>query len=51
MVADQWFTNRQQTSSHVISVSRASFSKARSVAEGVQLMEGAIERSETELLL
>ncbi|KAG2741135.1 hypothetical protein P692DRAFT_20646226, partial [Suillus brevipes Sb2] len=44
------FSTWQQTSSHVIGVSRASFSKVRSVAEGVQLMEQAIERGETEVL-
>ncbi|KAG2119821.1 uncharacterized protein F5147DRAFT_647697 [Suillus discolor] len=44
------FSTWQQTSSHVIGVSRASFSKVRSVAEGMQLMEKAINRGETELL-
>lgn len=45
------FLTRQQTSSHVIGVSRASFSKVRSIAEGMQLMENAIDRGETELLV
>ncbi|KAG1857805.1 hypothetical protein F4604DRAFT_1931310 [Suillus subluteus] len=40
------FSTWQQTSSHVIGVSRASFSKVRSVAEGIQLMEEAIGRGE-----
>ncbi|KAG1904045.1 uncharacterized protein F5891DRAFT_977548 [Suillus fuscotomentosus] len=44
------FSTWQQTSSHVIGVSRASFSKVRSVAEGIQLMEEAIDRGETEVL-
>ncbi|KAG2153816.1 hypothetical protein DEU56DRAFT_907295 [Suillus clintonianus] len=44
------FSTWQQTSSHVIGVSRASFSKVRSVAEGIQLMEAAIDRGETEIL-
>ncbi|KAG2126515.1 hypothetical protein DEU56DRAFT_916031 [Suillus clintonianus] len=44
------FSTWQQTSSHVIGVSRASFSKVRSVAEGIQLMKEAIGRGETEVL-
>ncbi|KAG1768281.1 hypothetical protein EV702DRAFT_1203370 [Suillus placidus] len=44
------FSTWQQTSSHVIGVSRASFSKVLSVAEGVQLMEQAIDCGETEVL-
>ncbi|KAG1881241.1 hypothetical protein F4604DRAFT_1922247 [Suillus subluteus] len=44
------FSTWQQTSSHVIGVSRASFSKVRSVAKGIQLMEEAIGRGETEVL-
>ncbi|KAG1797970.1 hypothetical protein EV424DRAFT_1352661 [Suillus variegatus] len=47
---DQFLT-RQGTSSHVIGVSRASFSKVRSIAEGVQLMENAIDSGETEWLV
>ncbi|KIK35557.1 hypothetical protein CY34DRAFT_95877 [Suillus luteus UH-Slu-Lm8-n1] len=44
------FSTWQQTSSHVIGVSRASFSKVRSVAEGIQLMKEAIDRGEMEVL-
>ncbi|KAG2338571.1 hypothetical protein BDR05DRAFT_1004144 [Suillus weaverae] len=44
------FSTWQQTSSHVIGVSRASFSKVCSVAKGVQLMEQAINCGETEVL-
>ncbi|KAG1786546.1 uncharacterized protein HD556DRAFT_1449635 [Suillus plorans] len=44
------FSTWQQTSSHVIGVSRASFSKVHSVAEGIQLMEEAITCGETEVL-
>ncbi|KAG2144237.1 hypothetical protein DEU56DRAFT_910593 [Suillus clintonianus] len=45
------FSTWQRTSSHVIGVSRASFSKVRSIAEGVQLMENAIDSGETEWLV
>ncbi|KAG2079403.1 uncharacterized protein F5147DRAFT_775874 [Suillus discolor] len=45
------FSTWQQTSSHVTGMSRASFSKVRSVAEGIQLMEEAIDRGETEVLM
>ncbi|KAG1783150.1 hypothetical protein EV702DRAFT_1191586 [Suillus placidus] len=44
------FSTWQQTSFHVTDMSRASFSKVCSVAEGIQLMEEAIDRSEAEVL-
>ncbi|KAG1806127.1 uncharacterized protein BJ212DRAFT_1303779 [Suillus subaureus] len=45
------FSTWQQTSSHVIGMSRASFSKVLSVAEGIWLMEEAIDCSEMEVLM
>ncbi|KAG1781390.1 hypothetical protein EV702DRAFT_1042489 [Suillus placidus] len=45
------FSTWQQTSSHVIGVNQASFSKVHSLAEGMQLMNNAIDRGETELLI
>ncbi|KAG2030390.1 hypothetical protein BDR03DRAFT_1017202 [Suillus americanus] len=44
------FSTWQQTSSHVIGVSKASFLKVRSVAKGIRLMEEVIDHSETEVL-
>lgn len=41
---------RQQASSYVIGVSRASFSRVRSVVDGIQLMEDAIDHGDTELI-
>ncbi|KAG1720354.1 uncharacterized protein EDB91DRAFT_1257018 [Suillus paluster] len=45
------FSTWQQTSLHVIGVSRASFSKVRSLAEGMQLMNNAIDRGDIKLLI
>ncbi|KAG2339652.1 hypothetical protein BDR05DRAFT_1003152 [Suillus weaverae] len=45
------FSTWQQTSSHVIGVSQASFSKVHSLAEGMQLMKNAIDCGESEWLI
>ncbi|KAG2108395.1 uncharacterized protein F5147DRAFT_773602 [Suillus discolor] len=45
------FSTWQQTSSHIIGVSQASFSKVRSIAEGMQLIENVIDCGETEWLV
>ncbi|KIK33163.1 hypothetical protein CY34DRAFT_100092, partial [Suillus luteus UH-Slu-Lm8-n1] len=44
------FSTWQQASSYVIGVSRASFSRVRSVVDGIQLMEDAIDRGDTEVI-
>ncbi|KAG2051168.1 hypothetical protein BDR06DRAFT_1062187 [Suillus hirtellus] len=44
------FSTWQQASSLVTGVSRASFSRVRSVADSIQLMEDAIDHGDTELI-